>query len=125
MKNQTALDVQEDGLVAGLMVVGFHGAMAPDETPAKLGPDERRRAAELRRYANEHGTASVRRFLDWFGGAEVPSDDLLCERREEIALWYCTEDDGFSLLACVHHVVKDAFFARDPLRNSDPENHTC
>ena len=182
MKNQTALDVQADGLVAGLMVVGFHGAMAPDETPAKLGPvyanargclsrivdvgptratpihrvriesfepplgddeplpgngtrvgpwsvrlgnvvmaigpDERRRAAELRRYANEHGTASVRRFLDWFGGAEVPSDDLLCERREEIALWYCTEDDGFSLLACVHHVVKDAFFAA--LRSQSP-----
>jgi hypothetical protein len=175
MKNKAALEVQADGLVAGLMVVGFHGAMAADETPAKLGPvyanargclsrivdvgptrgtpinhvriesfepplgdgeplpgngtrvgpwsarlgnvimaigpDERRRAPELRRYASEHGTASVRRFLDWFESEESRSDVLLCERAEKIALWYCTEDDGFSLLACVHHVVKEAFFA--------------
>lgn len=182
MTKKSTLEVQADGLVAGLMVVGFHGAMASDETPAKLGPvyanargclsrivdvgptratpihhvrieffepplgddaplpgngtrvgpwnarlgnvvmaigpDERRRAPELRRYANEHGTASVRRFLDWFSGAELSSDELLCERREDIALWYCTEDDGFSLLACVHHVVKEAFFAA--LRSQSP-----
>ena len=175
MKNKAMLDVQADGLVPGLMVVGFHGAMAADETPAKLGPvyantigclsrivevgptratpihkmriesfepplrdgeplpgngtrigpwsarlgnvvmaigpDERRRVAELRRQASGHGTASVQRFLDWFDGAELRSDELFCERSDEIALWYCTEDDGFALLACVHHVVKDAFFA--------------
>ena len=175
MTNKAMLDVQADGLVPGLMVVGFHGAMAADETPAKLGPvyvnatgclsrivevgptratpihevqfesfepplrdgeplpgngtrigpwsarlgnivmavgpDERRRVAELRRYASGHSTASVQRFLDWFEGAELRSDELFCERSDEIALWYCTEDDGFALLACVHHVVKDAFFA--------------
>jgi hypothetical protein len=86
-----------------------------------IGPDERRRALELRRYASEHGTVYVRRFLEWFGRAELPSDELLCERREDIALWYCTEDDGFSLLACVHHVVKEAFFAALRSQSSDLE----
>jgi len=182
MTNKAMLDVQADGLVPGLTVVGFHGAMAADETPAKLGqvyvnaagcltriielgptratpihqlriepfepplrneeplpgngtrigpwsarlgnvimaigPDERRKVAELRRYASTHSTASVQHFLEWFAGISPRSDELLCERRDEISFWYCTADDGFALLTCVHHVVKDEFFAAVRSRSS-------
>lgn len=175
MTKKALLDVQADGLVPGLTVIGFHGAMAADETPAKLGPVyanaagcltrivavgptratpihkmriesfepplgkeeplpgngtrigpwsarlgnvvmaigpvEQRKLAELRRYAKTHGTAAVQRFIEWFAGAAPRAEDLLCEQQEDIALWYCTADDGFALLKCVHHVVKDAFFA--------------
>jgi hypothetical protein len=175
MTKTALLDVQADGLVPGLTVVGFHGAMAADETPAKLGPvyanaagcltrivevgptratpihkvrveafeppladgellpgngtrigpwnarlgnvvmaigpEERRKVAELRRYASTHGTPSVQRFIEWFASHEPRSEELQCERQNGIALWYCTVEDGFSLLKCVHQVVKDAFFA--------------
>ncbi|MEO5725620.1 MAG: hypothetical protein ABI134_31035 [Byssovorax sp.] len=175
MTKKALIDVQADGLVPGLTVVGFHGAMAADETPAKLGPvyadaagcltrivevgptratpihkmrveafepplsdreplpgngtrigpwsarlgnvvtaigpDERHKVVELRRYASTHGTPSVQRFIAWFANHELRSEDLQCELQGEIALWYCTPDDGFALLKCVHHVVKDAFFA--------------
>ncbi|MFO0757532.1 MAG: hypothetical protein U0359_13635 [Byssovorax sp.] len=75
-----------------------------------LGPDERGRVGELRGYAQRHGTARVRRFVDWFGGSTPVDDTLQAERQGEIALWYCSEDDAFSLLDCVHRVVKDVFF---------------
>ncbi|MFS8065575.1 MAG: hypothetical protein ACMG6S_04305 [Byssovorax sp.] len=175
MTKKALIDVQADGLVPGLTVVGFHGAMAADETPAKLGPVyanaagrltrivevgptratpihrmriesfeppladggplpgngtrigpwsarlgnvvmaigpyEQRKVAELRRYASTHGTPPVERFIEWFANHELRSEDLQCERQNEIALWCCTAGDGFALLKCVHHVVKDAFFA--------------
>src|SRR5512132_3897591 len=175
MTKKALLDVQADGLVLGLTVSGFHGAMAADETPAKLGPvyanaagcltrivevgptrgtpihkvriesfepplgkkeplpgngtrigpwsarlgnvvmaigpDERQKIVELRRYANTHGTPSVQRFVEWFANHEPRSEELQCERQNGIALWYCTVEAGFSLLKCVHQVVKDAFFA--------------
>jgi hypothetical protein len=84
-----------------------------------IGPEEKRNIAELRKYASAHGTDLVQRFIEWFAGDEPRSDALSCERSEEIALWYCTADDGFSLLGCVHRVVKDAFFAT--VRSASPD----
>jgi hypothetical protein len=182
MTTTTELDILADGSLPGLTVVGFHGHMDVDETPAKLGPvyaneagcltrivevgptqwtrsgrmrtesfppplrddqplpgegtrigkwkarlgnvvmavgpEERGRITEVRRIARDHGSAAAEQFIEWFAGRERCSDELACERQGEIALWYCAERDGFSLLECVHRVVKDAFFQAVRARSS-------
>lgn len=179
----TLLQVGSDGSVKGLRVVGFHGDVDGDETPAKLGPvyvdgagslahvvelgptrstpagqirietypppfpehgplpgqgtrigpwpaqpagvvmavgpQERRLIGELRRQARTRGRGRVPSFVEWFASDEQRSDALSCERQEDVALWCCREDEAFSLLECVHRVVRDVFF--EAVRSRTPD----